>query len=67
MKRIKFRNWMVLIPPLAVFLRRGLGINFILSIILTILGYVLGLAHAIWVCDGMKFEGGDDDFTPFGF
>ncbi|MBN1971159.1 MAG: YqaE/Pmp3 family membrane protein [Candidatus Delongbacteria bacterium] len=38
-----------------------------LSIILTFCGYVAGLAHAIWVCDGMKFEGGDDDFTPFGF
>lgn len=44
-----------------------IGINFVLSVILTIFGYVLGLAHAIWVCDGMKFEGDDDDFTPFGF
>ncbi len=53
---------MVLIPPLAIFLKKGMGINFVLSIILTICGYFAGLMHAIWVCDGMTFEGADDDW-----
>jgi uncharacterized membrane protein YqaE (UPF0057 family) len=39
----------ILLPPLAVLWRRGLGSSFLLSIILTILGYVPGLIYAIYV------------------
>lgn len=39
----------VIIPPVGVFLKRGLGLSFFLSIVLTILGYVPGLIYAIWV------------------
>lgn len=39
----------ILIPPLGVFLKRGLGGEFVLSIILTILGYLPGLVYAIYV------------------
>lgn len=39
----------ILIPPLGVFLKRGLGWSFVLSIVLTILGYIPGLIYAIWV------------------
>lgn len=39
----------VLVPPLGVFLQVGLGKHFWLNILLTILGYVPGLVHAIWV------------------
>ena len=39
----------ILIPPLGVFLKRGMGWSFIFSIILTILGYVPGLIYALWV------------------
>ncbi|MGC4106689.1 MAG: YqaE/Pmp3 family membrane protein [Thermomicrobiales bacterium] len=39
----------ILIPPLGVFLKRGLGWSFVLSIILTLLAYVPGLIYAIWV------------------
>ena len=39
----------VLIPPLGVFLKVGLGGQFWLNILLTILGYIPGLIHAIWV------------------
>lgn len=39
----------VLIPPLGVFLKRGLGWSFVISIILTMLAYVPGLIYAIWV------------------
>ncbi|MFZ3583895.1 YqaE/Pmp3 family membrane protein [Loktanella sp. DJP18] len=39
----------VLIPPLGVFLKVGLGGHFWLNIVLTILGYIPGLIHAIWI------------------
>lgn len=39
----------VIIPPVGVFLKRGFGFSFLLSILLTILGYVPGLIYAIWV------------------
>ena len=39
----------ILIPPLGVFLQVGLGLQFWLNILLTLLGYVPGLVHAIWI------------------
>ena len=39
----------VIIPPLGVFFQEGLGKHFWLSILLTLLGYVPGLVHAIWI------------------
>ena len=39
----------LLIPPLGVFFKVGLGIHFWLNILLTLLGYFPGLIHAIWV------------------
>lgn len=39
----------VLCPPIGVFLRAGFTGHFWLSIILTFLGYIPGLVHAIWV------------------
>ena len=39
----------ILIPPLGVFLQVGIGLHFWLNILLTILGYVPGIIHAIWV------------------
>ncbi|MCA9319155.1 MAG: YqaE/Pmp3 family membrane protein [Planctomycetes bacterium] len=38
-----------LIPPLGVFLTVGLGGAFWLNVLLTLLGYVPGLIHAIWI------------------
>jgi uncharacterized membrane protein YqaE (UPF0057 family) len=40
---------MVIIPPLGVFLTVGLGVQFWISLLLTLLGYVPGLIYAIWV------------------
>jgi uncharacterized membrane protein YqaE (UPF0057 family) len=42
----------VIIPPIGVFLKRGLGFSFLLSILLTILGYVPGLIYALFVVIG---------------
>lgn len=39
----------VLLPPLGVFLQVGLRRQFWLNVLLTILGYVPGLVHAVWV------------------
>jgi uncharacterized membrane protein YqaE (UPF0057 family) len=39
----------ILLPPLAVGLKEGIGGHLILSIILTLLFYLPGLLHALWV------------------
>ena len=39
----------VIIPPVGVFLQVGIGLQFWLNILLTLLGYFPGLIHAIWV------------------
>ena len=39
----------ILLPPLGVFLQVGLGLHFWLNILLTLLGYIPGIVHAIWV------------------
>jgi uncharacterized membrane protein YqaE (UPF0057 family) len=39
----------IILPPLGVFLQVGLGLHFWLNILLTILGYIPGIIHAIWI------------------
>jgi uncharacterized membrane protein YqaE (UPF0057 family) len=39
----------ILLPPLGVFLQVGLGLQFWLNILLTLLGYIPGIVHAVWV------------------
>jgi uncharacterized membrane protein YqaE (UPF0057 family) len=39
----------ILIPPLAVGLKDGIGMSLVLNIILTLLFYLPGLLHALWV------------------
>lgn len=39
----------IIIPPVGVFLKVGLGGHFWLNILLTLLGYIPGLVHAIWI------------------
>lgn len=39
----------ILLPPLGVFLQVGLGGDFWINILLTLLGYIPGLVHAIWI------------------
>lgn len=39
----------ILLPPVGVFMQVGFGGDFWLNIVLTLLGYVPGLVHAIWV------------------
>jgi uncharacterized membrane protein YqaE (UPF0057 family) len=39
----------ILLPPLGVFLQVGFGLQFWLNILLTILGYIPGIIHAVWI------------------
>ncbi|MFA7431369.1 MAG: YqaE/Pmp3 family membrane protein [Rhodospirillaceae bacterium] len=39
----------ILLPPLGVFLQVGFGMHFWINIVLTILGYIPGIVHAVWV------------------
>jgi uncharacterized membrane protein YqaE (UPF0057 family) len=39
----------ILLPPLGVFLQVGIGLQFWLNLLLTLLGYIPGIIHAIWV------------------
>lgn len=39
----------IILPPVGVFLQVGIGMHFWLNILLTILGYVPGIVHAIWI------------------
>ncbi len=39
----------LLLPPLGVFLTVGIGPTFVINILLTLLGWLPGSIHAIWV------------------
>lgn len=39
----------IILPPLAVFLNSGISSAFLINILLTLLGWVPGIIHAVWV------------------
>ena len=39
----------ILLPPVGVFLQVGLGLHFWVNILLTLMGYIPGIVHAVWV------------------
>lgn len=39
----------IILPPLGVFLQVGLRGHFWLNILLTLLGFIPGVVHAVWV------------------
>ena len=39
----------ILLPPLGVFLQVGFTKHFWINILLTLLGYIPGIVHAVWV------------------
>lgn len=39
----------ILLPHLGVFLQVGFGKHFWINILLTLLGYIPGIVHAVWV------------------
>lgn len=44
----------ILLPPLGVFLQVGIGGQFWLNILLTLLGYFPGIIHAIYIIASRK-------------
>lgn len=39
----------VFLPPVAVLMRSGVGFQLVLNIVLTIIGWIPGVIHALWV------------------
>ncbi|MBU2977008.1 YqaE/Pmp3 family membrane protein [Alteromonas sp. C1M14] len=39
----------ILLPPLGVFLQVGIGVQFWINIVLTLLGYIPGIVHAVYI------------------
>ena len=39
----------IILPPLGVFLQVGIGKHFWINILLTILGFIPSIIHAVWV------------------
>ncbi len=39
----------ILLPPLGVFFEVGFGKHFWINVVLTLLGYIPGIIHAVWV------------------
>ncbi|MFX4221144.1 MAG: YqaE/Pmp3 family membrane protein [Thalassobaculum sp.] len=39
----------IFLPPLGVFLTVGIGAHFWINILLTLLGYIPGIVHGVWV------------------
>lgn len=39
----------ILLPPVGVFLQVGFGLHFWINIVLTLLGYIPGIIHAIYI------------------
>jgi uncharacterized membrane protein YqaE (UPF0057 family) len=39
----------ILLPPVGVFLEVGLGTHFWINLILTLLGYIPGIIHALYI------------------
>ena len=39
----------ILLPPVGVFLQVGIGVQFWINVLLTLLGYIPGVIHAIYI------------------
>ncbi|KZV64352.1 hypothetical protein PENSPDRAFT_757349 [Peniophora sp. CONT] len=39
----------IVLPPLGVFLERGCNADFLINILLTVLGYIPGIIHALYI------------------
>ncbi|KAJ7151769.1 plasma membrane proteolipid 3 [Mycena crocata] len=39
----------IILPPLGVFLERGCGTDLLINILLTVLGFIPGIIHALYI------------------
>ena len=44
----------ILLPPLGVFLQVGFGKHFLINILLTLLGFIPGIVHAVYIIAKVK-------------
>jgi uncharacterized membrane protein YqaE (UPF0057 family) len=54
----------ILLPPLGVFLQVGVGRQFWINVLLTILGYIPGIVHAVWVITRYSWAFSPSECTP---
>jgi uncharacterized membrane protein YqaE (UPF0057 family) len=46
----------IFLPPLAAFLVVGFGMHFWINLVLTLLGWLPGVAHALWLVIGRPLD-----------
>jgi uncharacterized membrane protein YqaE (UPF0057 family) len=39
----------IFLPPLGVFLQTGISTQLLINVFLTLLGYIPGIVHAVWI------------------
>lgn len=39
----------IFLPPVAVAIKEGIGLQFVLNVLLTLIGWLPGVVHAFWV------------------
>ncbi len=39
----------IVLPPVAVAIKEGIGLQFLLNVLLTLIGWLPGVIHAFWV------------------
>ena len=39
----------IFLPPVAVWLKQGIGVQFLINLVLTLIGWLPGVIHAYWV------------------
>lgn len=44
----------IFLPPLGVFLQVGISKQFFINVLLTLLGYLPGIVHAVWIIIRVK-------------
>jgi len=40
----------IILPPVAVLMKKGLGVDFFINLLLFILGWLPGVIHGFWIC-----------------
>jgi len=40
----------IFLPPVAVFLKKGVGQDLVINIVLSLLFFIPGVIHALWLC-----------------
>ncbi|VDN53461.1 unnamed protein product [Dracunculus medinensis] len=42
--------FIIIFPPIAILIARGCDVHFFINIVLTIIGWIPGVIHAIYIC-----------------